>query len=542
MNETIINIPKPINEPVLDYALGSTERELIIRELDRLQKKKTEIMPVIGNKKIKTDDIGKVIMPHDHNHVLATYHKVTSELVKEAIEKAMDIKSVWEDFTWETRASLAMKAAELIAKKYRFTLNAATMLGQSKNVYQAEIDSACETIDFLRFNAYYMQKIYSDQPDASPGTLNRLEYRPLEGFIFAATPFNFTAIACNLPTAPAMMGNVILWKPASTSLLSNSILMDIYIEAGYPEGVINFLPGAGQLIGDIVLKDKRLAGVHFTGSTPVFSMFWKSISDNLHIYNSYPELVGETGGKDFIFVHPSADIDAVATAIIRGAFEYQGQKCSAASRLYIPVSLWPSVRSIVLRMLNEIKMGDVTDFSNFINAVIDKPAFDTISEYIEKARNSKHAKIIYGGKTDCTKGYFIEPTIIETVDPHCITMEEEIFGPVLTIYVYKDTLFEETLHICDQTSRYALTGAIFSQDRKAIVTATKILRQAAGNFYINDKPTGAVVGQQPFGGARCSGTNDKSGSYLNLLSWVSPRTIKENLLPPTDYTYPFLEK
>lgn len=542
MNEIIINIPKPINEPVLDYAVGSTERELIIKELDRLQKKKTEIMPIIGNKKIKTDDIGKVIMPHNHNHLLGTYHKVTSELVKEAIEKAMDIKSVWEDFTWETRASLAMKAAELIAKKYRFTLNAATMLGQSKNVYQAEIDSACETIDFLRFNAYYMQKIYSDQPDASPGTLNRLEYRPLEGFIFAATPFNFTAIACNLPTAPAMMGNVLLWKPASTSLLSNSILMDIYIEAGFPEGVINFLPGSGQLIGDIVLKDKRLAGVHFTGSTPVFSMFWKTISDNLHIYDSYPELVGETGGKDFIFVHPSADRDAVATAIIRGAFEYQGQKCSAASRLYIPVSLWPSVRSIVLRMLNEIKMGDVTDFSNFINAVIDKSAFDTISEYIKKARNSKHAKILYGGKTDCTKGYFIEPTIIETVDPHFITMEEEIFGPVLTVYVYKDTLFEETLHICDSTSRYALTGAIFGQDRKAIVTATKILRQAAGNFYINDKPTGAVVGQQPFGGARCSGTNDKSGSYLNLLSWVSPRTIKENLLPPTDYTYPFLKK
>jgi len=542
MNETIINIPKPINEPVLDYAVGSNERELIIKELDRLQKKKTEIMPVIGNKKIKTDDIGKVIMPHDHNHVLGTYHKVTSELIKEAIEKAMDIKSVWEDFTWETRASLAMKAAELIAKKYRFTLNAATMLGQSKNVYQAEIDSACETIDFLRFNAYYMQKIYSDQPDASPGTLNRLEYRPLEGFIFAATPFNFTAIACNLPTAPAMMGNVILWKPASTALLSNSILMDIYIEAGFPEGVINFLPGSGQLIGDIVLKEKRLAGVHFTGSTPVFSMFWKTISDNLHIYDSYPELVGETGGKDFIFVHPSADRDAVATAIIRGAFEYQGQKCSAASRLYIPISLWPSVRSIVLRMLNEIKMGDVMDFSNFINAVIDQPAFDTISEYIDKARNSKHAKILYGGKTDCSKGYFIEPTIIETVDPHFITMEEEIFGPVLTVYVYKDTLFEETLHICDQTSRYALTGAIFSQDRKAIVTATKILRQAAGNFYINDKPTGAVVGQQPFGGARCSGTNDKSGSYLNLLSWVSPRTIKENLLPPTDYTYPFLKK
>jgi 1-pyrroline-5-carboxylate dehydrogenase len=416
------------------------------------------------------------------------------------------------------------------------------MLGQSKNAYQAEIDAACETIDFLRFNAYYMQKVYSEQPDASPGTLNRIEYRPLEGFIFATTPFNFTAIAGNLPTAPAIMGNVVLWKPASTSLLSNNLLMEILMEAGFPSGVINFLPGSGELIGNIVLTDKRLAGVHFTGSTPVFSKFWKTISDNLHIYDSYPTLVGETGGKDFIFVHPSADVNAVATAIVRGAFEYQGQKCSAASRLYVPGSLWSSVKSIVQNILAEIKMGDVEDFSNFINAVIDKPAFDTISEYIEKARHSKDAKIVCGGKTDCSKGYFIEPTIIETVNPHFVTMEEEIFGPVLTVYVYKDELFEETLHICDQTSNYALTGSIFAQDRKAIVTATKILRQAAGNFYINDKPTGAVVGQQPFGGARCSGTNDKSGSYLNLLSWVSPRTIKENLLPPIDYKYPFLEK
>ena len=416
------------------------------------------------------------------------------------------------------------------------------MLGQGKNAYQAEIDAACETIDFLRFNAYYMQKIYSDQPDASPGTLNRIEYRPLEGFIFATTPFNFTAIAWNLPTAPAIMGNVVLWKPASTSLLSNNLLMEIFMEAGFPNGVINFLPGSGELIGNIILKDKRLAGVHFTGSTPVFSKFWKTISDNLHIYDSYPKLVGETGGKDFIFVHPSADVDAVATAIVRGAFEYQGQKCSAASRLYVPVSLWASVKSKVQNMLKEIKMGDVEDFSNFINAVIDKPAFDTISDYIEKARHSKEAKIVFGGKTDCSKGYFIEPTIIETINPHFVTMEEEIFGPVLTVYVYKDELFEETLHICDQTSPYALTGSIFAQDRQAIITATKILRHAAGNFYINDKPTGAVVGQQPFGGARCSGTNDKSGSYLNLLSWVSPRTIKENLLPPTDYKYPFLEK
>ena len=541
MNETIIHIPKPSNEPVYQYAPGSDERKSIIQAINEIQKKKIEIMPIVGGKKIKTDDLGKVVMPHNHKHILASYHKATPEIVHDAIENAMALKPVWEDFPWEERASIAMKAAELISKKYRFTLNVATMLGQSKNVYQAEIDAACEIIDYLRFNAYYMQKIYSDQPDTSPGTLNRIEYRPLEGFVFATTPFNFTAIAGNLPTAPAIMGNVVLWKPASTALLSNNLLMEIFMEAGFPSGVINFLPGSGELIGNIILTDKRLAGVHFTGSTPVFSKFWKTISDNLHIYNSYPKLVGETGGKDFIFVHPSADVNAVTTAIVRGAFEYQGQKCSAASRLYVPVSLWVSVKSIVQSMLEEITMGDVEDFSNFINAVIDKHAFDTISDYIEKTRHSKDAKIVCGGKTDCSKGYFIEPTIIETVDPHFVTMEEEIFGPVLTVYVYKDELFEETLHICDQTSPYALTGAIFAQDREAIVIATKILRHAAGNFYINDKPTGAVVGQQPFGGARCSGTNDKSGSYLNLLSWVSPRTIKENLLPPTDYKYPFLE-
>jgi len=542
LNETIIHIPKPSNEPVYQYAPGSDERKSIIQAIKEIQKKKIEIMPIVGGKKIKTDDLGKVVMPHNHKHILASYHKATPEIVHDAIENAMALKPVWEDFPWEERASIAMKAAELISKKYRFTLNVATMLGQSKNVYQAEIDAACEIIDFLRFNAYYMQKIYSDQPDTSPGTLNRLEYRPLEGFIFATTPFNFTAIAGNLPTAPAIMGNVVLWKPASTALLSNNLLMEIFMEAGFPSGVINFLPGSGELIGNIILTDKRLAGVHFTGSTPVFSKFWKMISDNLHIYDSYPKLVGETGGKNFIFVHSSADADAVATAIVRGAFEYQGQKCSAASRLYIPISLWASVKSIVQNMLKEITMGDVEDFSNFINAVIDKPAFDTISDYIEKARHSKEATIVYGGKTDCSKGYFIEPTIIETSSPHYVTMEEEIFGPVITVYVYKDELFEETLRICDQTSPYALTGAIFAQDRQAIVTTTKILRQAAGNFYINDKPTGAVVGQQPFGGARCSGTNDKSGSYLNLLSFVSPRTIKENLLPPTEYKYPFLEK
>jgi len=541
VNETIIHIPKPSNEPVYEFAPGSNERKSLIQAIKELQKKKTEIMPIVGGKKIKTGDIGNVVMPYNHKHILASFHKATPEIVHDAIENAMTVKPVWEDFPWEERSSIAIKAAELISKKYRFQLLAATMLGQGKNAYQAEIDAACETIDFLRFNAYYMQKIYSDQPDASPGTLNRLEYRPLEGFIFAVTPFNFTAIACNLPTAPAIMGNVVVWKPASTSLLSNNLLMEIFAEAGFPGGVINFLPGSGEMIGNLVLKDKRLAGVHFTGSTPVFSKFWKMISDNLSTYDSYPNLVGETGGKDFIFVHPSAEADAVATAAVRGEFEYQGQKCSAASRMYIPVSLWEPVKSKIQKMLEEIKMGDVEDFSNFVNAVIDKPAFDTINGYIEKARRSKDAKIIFGGKADCAKGYFIEPTIIETVDPHFVTIEEEIFGPVLTVYVYKDEKFEETLQICDKTSPYALTGSIFAQDRRAVVTATKILRNAAGNFYINDKPTGAVVGQQPFGGARCSGTNDKSGSYLNLLSWVSPRTIKENLLPPTDYKYPFLE-
>jgi len=542
LDETIIHIPKPSNEPTLQYAPGSVERKALREAIRTLQSKKTEIMPIINGRKIATGDLGTVVEPHNHQHILASYHKVTREHVHEAIEAAMAVKPTWEDLPWEERASVALKAAELISKKYRFLLNAATMLGQSKNVYQAEIDAACETIDFLRFNAYYMQKIYSDQPDASPGTLNRLEYRPLEGFIFAVTPFNFTAIAGNLPTAPAILGNVVVWKPASTALVSNNILMEIFMEAGFPDGVINFLPGSGELIGNIVLQDKRLAGIHFTGSTPVFSKFWKTISDNLHTYASYPKLVGETGGKDFIFVHASADPTAVATAMVRGAFEYQGQKCSAASRAYIPSSLWPSVNVLVQSMLKEIKTGGVEDFTNFVNAVIDKAAFDTICDYLEKARHSNEAKILVGGKADSSKGYFVEPTIIETSNPHFVTMEEEIFGPVLTVYVYKDDQFEQTLHICDRTSPYALTGSIFAKDRHAIVMATKILRQAAGNFYINDKPTGAVVGQQPFGGARCSGTNDKSGSYINLISWVSPRTIKENLLSPTDYKYPFLEK
>ncbi len=542
MNESIINIPRPANEPVLNYAPGSPERKAIIQAMRDIENSKIEIMPVIGGRKVPTGDKGKVVMPHDHKHILAEYHKVTPELVKEAIDCAIAAKSDWEALPWEERGTIALKAAELISKKHRFLINAATMLGQSKNAFQAEIDAACETIDFLRFNAYYLQKIYADQPEASLGTLNRVEYRPLEGFVFAVTPFNFTAIGANLPTAPAIMGNVVLWKPATTSLLSNYFLMEIFKEAGFPDGVINFVPGSGEVVGNIALNDRRLAGIHFTGSTAVFSKLWRTLGENLSVYSSYPKLVGETGGKDFIFVHPSAEADSVATALVRGAFEYQGQKCSAASRAYIPESLWEPVKAKCIQMLKEIKTGDVQDFGNFVNAVIDKSAFETISGYIEIARQSKDAKIIFGGKADSSKGYFIEPTLIQALDPHFKTMEEEIFGPVLTIYVYKDKMYEETLRLCDQTSPYALTGAIFAKDRNAIVKASEILRNAAGNFYINDKCTGAVVGQQPFGGARCSGTNDKSGSYLNLLSWVSPRTIKENLLPPTDYKYPFMGK
>jgi 1-pyrroline-5-carboxylate dehydrogenase len=542
MNETVINIPKPLNETVLDYGPGSRERASLMKALEELKATRGEIMPVVGGKKFRTGVLGNIVMPHDHTHVLAVYHKSTAELAREAVESAISAKAIWEDFPWEERASIALKAAELISKKYRFTMNAATMLGQSKNVHQSEIDAVCEMIDFLRFNAHYMQKIYSDQPDASPGTLNRVEYRPLEGFVFAVTPFNFTSIAGNLPTAPAIMGNVVVWKPATTALLSNSILMDIFTEAGFPGGVINFLPGSGSEIGKAVFQDERLAGVHFTGSTSVFSRFWKTVSDNLGNYRTYPKLVGETGGKDFIFVHPSADARTVAVGMVRGAFEYQGQKCSAASRAYVPASMWPQLREELGRMLSEVRTGDVMDLSNFMNAVIDRDAFDFITSYIERARASDVARVIMGGGADASKGFFIEPTVIETTDPHYVTMEEEIFGPVLTVFVYDDHRYEETLKLCDNTSPYALTGSIFSQDRCAILKASWALRQAAGNFYINDKPTGAVVGQQPFGGARCSGTNHKSGSYINLFSWVSPRTLKENLLPPTDFTYPFMKR
>lgn len=541
MNSSVFKFEKPKNEPVLNYAPNSPERIALVAELERMSSRQIEIPLIIGGKEIRTGNIGKVVMPHDHNHVLATYHMAGEKEVNMAIEAAVVARKKWETIPWTERAAIALRVADLIAKKYRPVLNAATMLGQSKNAYQAEIDSACETIDFLRFNAYFMSQIYADQP-MSPSTdvINRMEYRPLEGFVFAVTPFNFTAIASNLCMAPIIMGNAVVWKPGTTSILSNYYLMQIYKEAGLPDGVINFIPGKGSVIGKEIFAHREFAGVHFTGSTWTFNSFWSEIAKNLPNYRSYPKIVGETGGKDFVMVHPSADAQQVAVALVRGSFEYQGQKCSAASRAYIPKSLWNAVKGNVGEMLAEIKMGDVRTFSNFVNAVIDEAAFDSITGYIEKARNTKDAEIVFGGKSDKSKGYFIEPTVILANDPHFVTIEEEIFGPVLTVYVYEDDKFEETLDLVDSSSPYALTGSIFSNDRYATELAFEKLKYAAGNFYINDKPTGAVVGQQPFGGARASGTNDKAGSYLNLLRWSNPRSVKETLNPPTDYKYPFL--
>ncbi len=458
-----------------------------------------------------------------------------------AIEAALEIKRDWENLPWIERASIALKAAELISTKYRYILNGATMLNQSKNVQQAEIDSTCELADFLRFNAHYMSQIYQSQPLSSSGTLNRMEYRPLEGFVFAVTPFNFTAIAGNLPTAPAIMGNTVLWKPASNAVFSGYHLMKLFQEAGFPDGVINFIPGSGAAIGDIVLGDENLAGVHFTGSTDVFQRMWKTIGACIPKYKSYPRIVGETGGKDFIFAHESADVEPLITALVRGAFEYQGQKCSAASRAYIPKSLWASVKEKLAVVLGDVKTGDPRDFSNFVNALIDEKAFDNAMSYLKKVEASKDAEIIFGGHGDKSKGYFLSPTVIEVRKPGFVTMLEEIFAPILSVYVYDDNRYEETLELCNKTSPYGLTGAVFATDRKAVVLASEILRHAAGNFYINDKPTGAVVGQQPFGGARASGTNDKAGSWLNLLRWTSVRTIKENLCPPKDFRYPFMD-
>jgi 1-pyrroline-5-carboxylate dehydrogenase len=540
MNNSIFVFPKPENEPVLGYKPGSPERKEIRKALEELYGKVTEIPVIIGGKEVKTKDMGEVVMPTDNKHVLARYHKVGEKEVKAAIAAAMKAQREWADTPWIDRASIMLKIATLISGKYRWLINAATMLGQGKTTMQAEIDSACELVDFLRYNVHYASMIYSDQPCSDKGTLNYNVYRPLEGFVLAVTPFNFTSIASNLCMSPALMGNVCIWKPSTTALLSNYILMKIYKEAGLPDGVVNFLPGSGALIGKVAFADENLAGVHFTGSTATFKGFWKSIGENIDNYRTYPKIVGETGGKDFIFVHKSADPDQVATAIVRGAFEFQGQKCSAASRAYVPKSLWPKVEKIVGKMLKEIKMGDVRDFSAFVNAVIDEASFDNCMRYIDHAKKSKDAEIIFGGHGDKSKGWFIEPTVILAQKPDYKSMCEEIFGPIITIYVYEDAKYEETLRLCDTTSPYALTGAIFASDRKALRQGAEMLKYAAGNIYYNDKPTGAVVGQQPFGGARASGTNDKAGSYLNLIRWTSPQAVKETFDPARDYKYPFI--
>ncbi len=540
MENALYSFAKPINEPVKPYAPGSPERKALKEALDRLSGEQWDIPIVVGGREIRTGNTGKVVMPHNHKHVLATYHKAGEKEVSEAIVAAMKAREEWSRLPWTERASLMMRIAELISTKYRYELAASVMLGQSKNPMQAEIDAPCELIDFLRYNAYYASQIYAEQPFSDTGILDRVEYRALEGFVFSLTPFNFTSIASNLNLAPAMMGNTAVWKPSTTAIYSNYVLMKIFREAGLPDGVVNFIPGQGSLIGKVITASPDLGGFHFTGSTETFNTLWRAIGENLGRYKSYPKVVGETGGKNFVFVHPSAGADEVAVAIVRGAFEYQGQKCSAASRVYMPASLWNEVRDRIGAMLETVTVGDVKDFTNFMNAVIDEASFDNIMGYIEYAKNSPDAKIVFGGTGDKSVGYFVQPTVIETTDPRFKTMTEEIFGPVVTVYVYDDGRFEETLALCDSTSAYGLTGSIFSRDRYAVQKAMDALRYSAGNFYINDKPTGAVVGQQPFGGSRASGTNDKAGSQLNLLRWVNPRCIKETFVPPTDYRYPFL--
>ncbi|MGE5382132.1 MAG: L-glutamate gamma-semialdehyde dehydrogenase [Omnitrophica WOR_2 bacterium] len=542
MNNALFVFEYPKNEPVKNYSPGSKERKELQAELDYLSSIKLEIPLIIGGKEVRTGEIENVVMPHDHHHVLAEYHKASPKEVNMAIEAAIKAHREWESVSWVERLSVTLKIAELISTKYRARLNAASMLGQSKNAYQAEIDSACETIDFLRFNAHYISDIYNEQPHSDPGIINRIEYRPLEGFILAITPFNFTSIASNLNMSPVLMGNTVLWKPATTSILSNYVLMEVFREAGLPDGVVNFIPGTGSVVGNTAFSNRDFAGLHFTGSNKTFNTLWQLTGKNLANYKSYPKIVGETGGKDFILVHPSADVDEISTALVRGSFEYQGQKCSASSRAYIPQSLWPKVREKIGDMLFQIKMGDVRDFSNFINAVIEESAYKRIMGYIEGVKNSKEAEVIFGGKGDMSKGYFIEPTVIVTSNPHYVTMEEEIFGPVLSIFVYKDKDYLETVKLVDETSPYGLTGSIFAHDRHVLEQTSKALKYSAGNLYYNDKPTGAVVGQQPFGGARQSGTNDKAGSYMNLIRWTSPRTIKETLRPPTDYRYPFMKQ
>jgi 1-pyrroline-5-carboxylate dehydrogenase len=532
--------PAPQNEPVKSYAPGSLEREELQRRLRELQSQQIELPLVIGGEEVRTGKSFEAVMPHDKDHVLATVHSGGADEVDRAVEAAAGAWEDWHRTPWEERAAVFLRAAELLAGPWRATLNAATMLGQSKTAHQAEIDAACELTDFWRFNVEYMLRIYAEQPISSPGMWNRMEYRPLEGFVFAVTPFNFTAIGGNLPTSAALMGNTVLWKPASTAAYSAHFLMKLYEEAGLPPGVINLVYGSGREIGDPALAHRDLAGVHFTGSTPVFQSMWKTIGDNIANYRNYPRIVGETGGKDFIVAHRSADASAVATAIIRGSFEYQGQKCSAASRVFAPSNLWPDIKEQLVEQVRSIKMGDVADFENFMGAVIDAGSFATQKEAIEEARATSKVNVLVGGGYDDSEGYFVEPTVLETEDPDFRTMREELFGPVVTTFVYPESKYDETLELIDRGAPYGLTGAVFAREREALELADEKLRYAAGNFYVNDKPTGAVVGQQPFGGARASGTNDKAGSMWNLIRWVSPRTVKETFLPPTDYRYPFL--
>ncbi|AFM05866.1 delta-1-pyrroline-5-carboxylate dehydrogenase [Bernardetia litoralis DSM 6794] len=541
MQNAIFSIPFPKNEPVLEYRAGSPEREALKKAIKELRSQELDIPMTIGGQKVRTDEKMRLSPPHDHKHTLGHFHYGDKGHVKQAIRAALAAKESWEELPWTNRATIFLKAADLIAGEYRAKINAATVLGQSKNAYQAEIDAACEFIDFLRFNAYFMQEIYEKQPVSDNGIWNKLEYRPLEGFVFALTPFNFTAIAGNLPASAALMGNVIVWKPAFTQIYSAHVIMEVFEKAGMPDGVINLIFTDGPETGDVIFNHKDFAGIHFTGSTGVFQTIWKEIGKNIQKYVSYPRIVGETGGKDFVVAHHTANAKQVATALVRGAFEFQGQKCSAASRAYLPQNIWKEVKETMTEMLAEIKMGSPEVYGNFINAVIDEKSYDKIANYIDNAKKDKNVKVIAGGNHDKSKGYFIEPTVLKVEDPKYVTMCEEIFGPVLTIYVYPENDFEDILTLTDQTSPYALTGSIFAHDRTAVELATKKLKNAAGNFYINDKPTGAVVGQQPFGGARASGTNDKAGSYLNLLRWVSPRTIKETFNAPTSYEYPFLE-
>lgn len=542
MANAFFTLPKAKNEPVLSYAPGSEEKKELKAALKELKSKQLDLPMHIGGNLVTTDDKVPVTPPHDHQHILGHFHKGNTAHVHQAIEAALTAKAAWENTPWQDRAAIFLRAADLLAGPFRAKMNAATMLGQSKNAYQAEIDCVAELCDFFRFNAEYMADIYAQQPESAPGIWNRLEYRALEGFIFAITPFNFTSIAGNLPAAPALMGNTVIWKPAETQIYSAAVIMEVFEAAGLPAGVINLIYVDGPMAGDIIFSHKEFAGLHFTGSTKVFQTLWQVIGKNISKYNSYPRIVGETGGKDFVVAHPSARAQEVGTALIRGAFEYQGQKCSAASRAYIPESMWPELKKMLTKEMAGVKMGDPEDFTNFINAVIDERAFDKISGFIAQAKKDDGVEVLTGGNYDKSKGYFIEPTILVAKDPKYRTMCEEIFGPVLTIHVYPDDQFEQTLDLVDETSPYALTGAIFSQDRAATLLANEKLRHAAGNYYINDKPTGAVVGQQPFGGARASGTNDKAGSVLNLYRWISPRLIKENFVPPVDYRYPFMKE